>query len=267
MDSCWGSALLARPKLLSGHIELYYSSPRDTGWWKQGDLCRPYTGISKRTITFILKSKKRVQLTWIWIKLGNILPGLLMWVIPTNETEECRSDPAIFAQVSSAQTSSPAGFRVRHNMYSLVLMRWLHIWGPIFRWRWVRLCSMCRLKQYSSGKRQWRHQNENCNQKRTTYQQVASYDQGQNIASFLAKDETSMPHSGYCHLPWDVFQKTLSQLVVLWGCRGDYIWVSTELNSCYSHTGILCHLGCHRGWPPVATSERSRCGKSGQPYI
>lgn len=181
-----------------------------------------------------------------------------MRVIFINETEECRSHPAIFAQVSSAQTSSPVGFRVRHNTYSLVLMRWLHIWGPIFRWRWVGLSSMHRLKQYSSGMRQWSHQNEKCNQKRTIYQQVVSHDQGQNSASFLAKYESSMPHSVYWHLPQDAFQKTLClRLVGLWGCRGDNIWVSTELNSSYSHTGILCHLGCHRGFS-LASRSHSR---------
>lgn len=184
-----------------------------------------------------------------------------MWVIFTNETEECRSDPAIFAQVSSAQTSSLVGFRVRHNSYSLVLMTWLHIWGPIFRWRWVGLSSMHKFKWYSSdssGKREWSHQNEKCNQKRTIYQQVASHDQGQSFAFFLAKFESSTPHSVYWHLPEDAFQKTLClRLVGLWGCRGDYIWVSTELNSCYSHTGILCHLGCHRG-SSLASSSHSR---------
>lgn len=88
-----------------------------------------------------------------------------MWVILTNEIEECRSDPAIFTQVSSAQTSSPVGFRVRHNTYSLLLMRQLRDWRLIFRWRWVKLSSVHRLKQHNSGKRQWSHQNENVTRK------------------------------------------------------------------------------------------------------
>ena len=101
-----------------------------------------------------------------------------------------------------------------------------------------------------------------CNQKRNVYQHVASHDQGQKFASFLAKYESSMPHSAYWHFPQEAFQKTLClRLVGHWRWRGDYMWASSELSSCHSHTGILCHLGCPRGSYLASSSH------SGKMYV
>lgn len=214
----------------------------DTGRLKRGDLCRPCTGISKGTITFILKSEKRVQLTWIWIRLGNILPAFLMWAILTNETGECKSNPAIFTQVSSAQTSISVGFGVRHNMYFLVLMRWLYDWRLIFRWGWVKLSSVHRLKQYNSGKRQWKHLNENVTRKVSFINMLHHMDKDRSSSIFSQIFNTSDVFHG------KHFRRLCLRLAGHWRWRQDYIQVCSELMSECLLQSVEMSFICSMNW-------------------